>query len=66
MAREKNNVSLHLCSLRKIGPAFRTRQVFKWKAKDQKCLKVWGLKDLPLGYKEDFNRMGKGRDRNLV
>lgn len=51
MAREKD---MHLCSFRKIGLAFRTMQVFSWEAEDQQCLKIWGPKNLPLGWKEEF------------
>lgn len=47
-AREKGNVSL---LFKKNRTGF---QMFNWKAEDQKCLKVWGFKNLSLGCKENF------------
>lgn len=55
--------AMYLCSLRKIGPAFRCST---GRLRTRRALKFGDLRTYRWAARRTFNRMGKGRDRSLV
>lgn len=55
--------AMYLCSLRKIGPAFRCST---GRLRTRRALKFGDLRTYHWAARRTFNRMGKGRDRSLV